>query len=650
VAKIAILGGGPAGLAAAFELSDPALAERHEISVYEMSWRLGGKCASGRNAERSQRIEEHGLHIWFGFYNNAFELLDRALRERCAGGLHPDEPWTCAGDAFSPLDHVTLCSEREQDAWVSKTWRFPPGPGEIGEYEDMTFAAIVRRALSFVKHPLAPEASGPTAPAVAHTIDAALAIVDDDIGPFEAALLRALMIALRSGAGVIPDAFEDANDYAEALDIVATIVIGLISDGLYRHDADWANSNDEELCDWLERHGSGVGGAAEIAQTPVVRALYQLCFAYHDGDRERPDLAAGKALQALLRLVFGYRKQVMWKMNSGMGDTVFTPLYDALSARGVRFEFFHRVSDLQVRDGALAGITLTQTHTPSDAAQDPLVQVGLLRCWPSKPKDALDFDPELELPATPVAVHQLQAGRDFDHAVLAIPVGALPAICADVVAANPRFGAMLDAVPTVATQALQVWYAALPKGAGDGEEIIGSFAAPLDTYSGMEQIAATEGFALGEIAHVAYFCGVMPEPGAQTHAEATARAHDDGLELLDRHAHWLGLLDDDDEDARWNALYDPENRSGVARFEAQYWRANTEGSHRYTLTPAGSVSARLRPDESGIARLTLAGDWTRNGICGGSVEAAVTSGRLAARAIDAHVPAVRGVDGWLERD
>ena len=68
VRKIAILGGGAGSLAAAHFLSAaPDWRERYEITVYQQGWRLGGKGASGRNAQLGQRIEEHGLHIWFGF-------------------------------------------------------------------------------------------------------------------------------------------------------------------------------------------------------------------------------------------------------------------------------------------------------------------------------------------------------------------------------------------------------------------------------------------------------------------------------------------------------------------------------------------------------------------------------------------------------
>src|SRR4051794_23164838 len=66
IEKIVILGGGMGSLGTAFELtSQPGWQERYDITIYQLGWRLGGKGASGRSDEG--RIEEHGLHIWFGF-------------------------------------------------------------------------------------------------------------------------------------------------------------------------------------------------------------------------------------------------------------------------------------------------------------------------------------------------------------------------------------------------------------------------------------------------------------------------------------------------------------------------------------------------------------------------------------------------------
>ena len=78
--QIAVLGGGAASLFAVWDLvhSDP---HAYDITVYQMGWRLGGKGASGRNAKLGNRIEEHGLHLMFGFYENVFRVIREAYGE-----------------------------------------------------------------------------------------------------------------------------------------------------------------------------------------------------------------------------------------------------------------------------------------------------------------------------------------------------------------------------------------------------------------------------------------------------------------------------------------------------------------------------------------------------------------------------------------
>src|SRR5688500_17993830 len=77
--QVAIVGGGCAGIAAAFELTRPQLQGKYAVTVYQLGWRLGGKGASGRG--EADRIEEHGLHLWMGFYENAFRLMRECYAE-----------------------------------------------------------------------------------------------------------------------------------------------------------------------------------------------------------------------------------------------------------------------------------------------------------------------------------------------------------------------------------------------------------------------------------------------------------------------------------------------------------------------------------------------------------------------------------------
>ena len=109
------------------------------------------------------------------------------------------------------------------------------------------------------------------------------------------------------------------------------------------------------------------------------------------GRRSDPDLAAGTGIHGILRLIGTYGQYVAYKMRAGMGDTIFGPFYQVLAARGVRFEFFHEVTDLLVDDdgtgdGAVTGIRITRQAQVLDGADyDPLVEVADLPCWPNQP-------------------------------------------------------------------------------------------------------------------------------------------------------------------------------------------------------------------------------------------------------------------------
>ena len=92
--KVVIIGGGIGGLAAAFDLTrTQALRNAFDVTIYQLGWRLGGKAASSRDCDG--RILEHGLHVWFGCYENAFELARAAY---ATGTIHmrarPSRMWT----------------------------------------------------------------------------------------------------------------------------------------------------------------------------------------------------------------------------------------------------------------------------------------------------------------------------------------------------------------------------------------------------------------------------------------------------------------------------------------------------------------------------------------------------------------------------
>jgi len=108
-----------AGLAAAWALTDPASDSVVEsVTVYQRGWRLGGKGASSRG--RHGRIEEHGLHVWLGYYVNAFRLLRQVYDELDRPSTAPDCPISSLRDAFLPAGRVGV-AENGDGRW-SRRW------------------------------------------------------------------------------------------------------------------------------------------------------------------------------------------------------------------------------------------------------------------------------------------------------------------------------------------------------------------------------------------------------------------------------------------------------------------------------------------------------------------------------------------------
>src|SRR5215467_11028911 len=127
--KVAIVGGGCAAIAAAFELSRAEHDGKYEITMYQLGWRLGGKGASGRGP--NDRIEEHGFHVWMGCYENAFRLMRECYREL---GRDPTRcriaDWR---DGFFPAPFLTVAAPKPDGSYATLVSYFPPAEGLPGD-------------------------------------------------------------------------------------------------------------------------------------------------------------------------------------------------------------------------------------------------------------------------------------------------------------------------------------------------------------------------------------------------------------------------------------------------------------------------------------------------------------------------------------
>jgi uncharacterized protein with NAD-binding domain and iron-sulfur cluster len=674
VQKIAILGGGAGAMAAAFYLSaGPDWRERYEITVYQQGWRLGGKGASGRNARLGQRIEEHGLHIWFGFYANAFALMRATYAElaRPSGA-----PLASIDSAFRPQDYIALAEQNGQD-WRPWNLVLPHRPGAPGTGSDpVTPWALALEAIRWLRQwhsELRSQAPVGDQDAAFETLLALAQGLPRDARDHSAHDRASVSRALDRVCGHLKPLLALAADGGElkhllvALNVGTTVVKGMLADGVFTRGFDVLN--DEDLRAWLARHG---GDPSLCLDSTPVRAMYEQLFAFEDGDPGRPNIEAGTALRWMLRMGFAYRGSVMYRMTAGMGDAVFAPLYEVLAARGVRFAFFHRVEELIPDSDGVSAIRMTEQASVARGAYQPLVNVRGLPCWPSEP-DWSQLDPGQaalmqendvdleswysnwpqryrEASGAPLPQRVLRRGRDFDHVVCGIPVASLPLVAPRLLDASPALRAAATRLRTVATQACQVWLDRDLAGLGwtthpGGQQpVLTRFIQPYDTWAPMDQVLPREDWAPAQApASVSYFCGVLGTAGLPPQSDSgyPARARDEAkrnaFALLDQHigALWPGAS----RGFPWQWLHDPAQAIGAARFEQQFWRANVDPSERYVLSVAGSSAHRPSAGGSGMSNFYLAGDWLRTGLDSGCVEAAVMGGMQASRALSGY-PAV----------
>ena len=100
---------------------EPGWRDRFEsITVYQRGWRLGGKGASSRGEHG--RIEEHGLHVWIGSYENAFALIRECYAELDRTHTDPSVPIRTWDQAFVPANDVGTTDRWNDEYSWDRTW------------------------------------------------------------------------------------------------------------------------------------------------------------------------------------------------------------------------------------------------------------------------------------------------------------------------------------------------------------------------------------------------------------------------------------------------------------------------------------------------------------------------------------------------
>jgi len=640
VKKIAILGGGLGSLSTAFALTNESnWKERYEITIYQVGWRLGGKGASGRNLDPDfqYRIEEHGFHVWMGFYDNAFAMIKQAYTE-LARKTGPFQRWT---DAFKKHSLVII---EEQHEGQRKHWqvRFPEGKREPGTsfqlglfgYVGRMFAIMFRRVPTSVTRD--PKAASVVRGGrlvlrgvqfagrmilialllVLAVAEYFLRLVERRvqdrleatqhagaravIRPFRQLLavlsrglrtLVELVSAMVAAWGESTDAvtLDEARRIKIFLDLSLAILRGILVDDIITKG--FGSIDHLEFKDWLRKHNA----SAESADAAVIDSIYDGNFSFVGGDRTKPNLAAGVALHCYLRIFLDYKGAFLYKMNAGMGDVVIAPLYLALKRRGVQFKFFHKVEELayDATNNQIAAIRMTE-QVALNGEYDPLVTVPLpeggLECWPSTPRyESIRDGAELAASGINLESHwakpwkdshakTLVVGTDYDLVVLGISIGGLPLICQQLINHFPAWRSMIGKVDTVATQAMQLWLSPTISDLGWTlpSPLVVNYEDPASNWLDASQVIQYEPLKGTPVGSVAYFCSALEDARSIPQAGPHTFAEDQRRTVQQMHQQWV----ERHAGFLWPAMANIAGRPGVVSWDLLHDPLNRVGPAR----------------------------------------------------------------------
>lgn len=694
--RIAVLGGGVGALSAAFYLTEqPGAADTYDITVYQQGWRLGGKCASGHDMREGygHRIYEHGLHIFGGFYYQAFDLLRRAYLAVDRPDGHPNQQvW----DAFTPEDAVALV-DRGKTPGADSIWyiNFPPNDEVPGaDLEGKSVSEMISELVAMLVN-LQPGqvfggvGNGKSAPKITGSpLTDALNLLRSALGAAEAVAKKVLSdIVLHQAIHLIElHAVSMRKEHASAEELrgierfllaaylVQTIINGVIADKVIEKGYD--SLDVYELSEWLYKNavivarkfpewGPAEKRATELINWTPITSAYDYVFGYGDGgDENKRTFAAGTALRSFLLLVVGYKGHFFWKMKGAMGDVVIAPLYLALRKRGVKFKFFSRITSVNVHptEDIVASIDYAEQVALVDPTQEyqPLIDVPLpgwpadmpLEGWPAQPlwnqlkngkklaAEGRNFEHDTNDDPGPGDIpRQLLFGTDFDRVILGISVGGLKQVCASFPARLPKskWGPMFGALTLTRTCAMQLWFTRTidDLGCKGPDRTLAGASQPYSAWSDMSHLLSRETWSGAQRPMgIAYFCGQLPGP--ENGRGADRKAWDKAITWLQTNTqmYWPRAVSATSPyvlDPQ--LLFDPEPEAGGDPLERQYIRANTMPSDLYVQSPKNSVYTRMDANQSGLSNLFLAGDWTLNGLNAGAAEAAAKSGARCAQAI-----------------
>ena len=678
---IHILGGGPSGLSAAFHLTSPEFnpdwKDRYRVVVHQLGWRLGGKGATGRNAEMGDRIEEHGIHLFGNMYANSLHMVDAAHHELGNGSVMDIE--------FEP-SNTQLVSTFRHGGWQGFGGSLPHNHGI--PWQDHHAIATPEQLFESLKvtvkgildgEVLARPGMGPEHdPSLFDRIEA---VADTAFIGLTTALSDGIhrlfhhdhespLERLLDETGHIIDKLERQLEHSDStvsdlafwmliqIDLIATCIRGTLADEILTEGID--SIDHVPYRDWLHQHG-----CHELTMSSgLPQAIPNTCMSYPMGDTTGlPTMAASAYLTFVLRQLLAPGNAAYF-FKVGTGETIILPIYDTLVARGVEFEFFHKITRVvPAADGSRveAVVYEQQTRTKDGSPYEPLRTLADgQRVWPSTPRyeQLVDGDEWQTRGINPESWWADWTGEETtmllgpdDQVVVALPPAAQAIVCKEAADAKEGWRTMLAEVRSTPTEALQLWFKKTteelgwPKLPATGRWMTPTFLPPLFAVADFSRALPWENWPADGPKGLLYFCGPLqlpdPEPDFDDH-DFPARMKQQVFGGVSQLMLSLGNLlpaagagtvypQALDPDVLWCGADD--DAAGINRLRQQYYRANIDPNERYTLSEPGKLRYRLKAWESGYDNVALSSDAIYTGFNIGSFEGSVMSGMLASAAL-----------------
>ena len=608
--KVVILGGGIASITTALRLTDdPNWRDRFEsITIYQQGWRLGGKGATGRGPE--DRIEEHGLHIYLGFYENAFKIMRKVYADLKRPA---DTPLATLEQAFTGHDYVGVM-ESINGRWEPWVFNVPPNGGSYpGVHSPRNMIKSLQSALQW----LATKGSE-TSPLDAmdgasikdEIMSAADKLVADGTNAEAIDAVYRFKIWAESKISQQEQRLSSDNESRRAHILflfATTIALGLLLNGITK--AEYLSKLDGvDFAKWLKKY-TIFRDVWDPERNALVRGLYDFGFGYLDGDSTKPNFAAGPALRTLYRMLLTYQGSVFYKMNAGMGDTVFAPAYEVLISRGVAIKLFRRLINIGL-DTAGRTISTLKFAIQATVKTEPYIPLAEIRqegyknplpCWPAYPLyDQLSEGDTLmhghyDLESfwtqwSGVGEEVLKFGSDFHKIVFGISLASIPFVGKELVNVSQQWKDMTSRLRTVATQAVQLWLEPdLPElGWVGGSPVLDAWIQPFNTWGDMTSVLKSEN-RKKPTGSLAYFCGplkldpkIEPPSNSQFPDQMSTQVQNNANQLVKSNLF---------------SLWPNFSRSQILDL---YARPNIDPSDRYVLCLANTTQYRLKANASGL--------------------------------------------------